>query len=66
MTGKKSIDPVTYEVIRNKIHAIGEDQRITLVQMSGSPIITDAFDFNNGLYLPETGDSLEIGLRFTG
>ncbi|EFK11757.1 hydantoinase B/oxoprolinase [delta proteobacterium NaphS2] len=65
MSKQQAIDPVTYEVVRNKIHAISEDQRLTLVRMSGSPIITDAFDFNNGLFLPETGDSLEIGLRFT-
>ena len=37
--------------IRNKLQAITEEQAITLKSVSGSPVVTDATDFNNGLYL---------------
>jgi N-methylhydantoinase B len=46
-----SIDPITFEVIRHKLQAITEEQAITLKSISGSPVVTDATDFNNGLYL---------------
>lgn len=46
-----ALDPITFEVIRNKLRAIAEEQAITLKQVSGSPVVTDATDFNNGLYL---------------
>jgi N-methylhydantoinase B len=45
------IDPITFEVIRNKLQAITEEQAITLKAVSGSPVVTEATDFNNGLYL---------------
>ena len=47
------IDPITFEVVRNKLAAITEEQAITLKSVSGSPVVTDATDFNNGLYLPD-------------
>jgi N-methylhydantoinase B len=46
-------DAVTFEVIRNKLGAIAEEQAITLKSVSGSPVVTDATDFNNGLYLTD-------------
>ena len=47
------IDPITFEVVRNKLRAITEEQAITLKSASGSPVVTDATDFNNGLYLAD-------------
>ncbi len=47
------IDPITFEVVRNKLQAITEEQAITLKSVSGSPVVTDATDFNNGLYLAD-------------
>jgi N-methylhydantoinase B len=47
------IDPVTFEVVRNKLRAITEEQAITLKSVSGSPVVTDATDFNNGIYLSD-------------
>ena len=47
------IDPITFEVIRNKLQAITEEQAITLKSVSGSPVVTEATDFNNGLYLTD-------------
>ncbi|NYT68419.1 hydantoinase B/oxoprolinase family protein [Pusillimonas noertemannii] len=48
-----TIDPITFEVIRNKLQAITEEQALTLKAVSGSPVVTEASDFNNGLYLPD-------------
>jgi N-methylhydantoinase B len=48
-----TIDPITFEVIRHKLQAITEEQAITLKQVSGSPVVTEATDFNNGLYLAD-------------
>lgn len=45
------VDPITFEVVRHKLQAITEEQGITLKRVSGSPVVTDATDFNNGLYL---------------
>lgn len=47
------IDPITFEVIRHKLAAITEEQAITLKSVSGSPVVTDATDFNNGIYLAD-------------
>ncbi len=49
----RSTDPVTFEVIRNKLQAIVDEQAIALKAVSGSPVVTDATDFNTGLYLPD-------------
>ncbi|MGE0007530.1 MAG: hydantoinase B/oxoprolinase family protein [Parvibaculaceae bacterium] len=49
----RSFDPITFEVIRHKLQAITEEQAITLKSISGSPVVTDATDFNNGLYLAD-------------
>ena len=48
---RTSMDPITFEVIRHKLQSITEEQAITLKSISGSPVVTDATDFNNGLYL---------------
>lgn len=50
---EKGIDPITFEVVRNKLQAITEEQAITLKSVSGSPVVTEATDFNNGLYLAD-------------
>jgi len=48
-----ALDPITFEVVRNKLAAIAAEQAITLRAASGSPVVTDATDFNNGIYLPD-------------
>lgn len=52
-TTDNAIDPITFEVVRNKLQAITEEQAITLKSVSGSPVVTEATDFNNGLYLAD-------------
>jgi N-methylhydantoinase B len=48
-----AVDPVTYEVIRHRLTAITAEQSVVLKTVSGSPVVTDANDFNTGLYLPD-------------
>ena len=48
-----AIDPITFEVIRHKLEAITEEQAITLKNVSGSPVVTEATDFNVGIYLAD-------------
>jgi N-methylhydantoinase B len=45
-----AVDPVLFEIVRHKLEAINEEQAIALKEVSVSPIVTDASDFNNALY----------------
>ena len=45
-----AIDPVTFEILRHKLESINEEQAIALKDVSVSPIVTAASDFNNALY----------------
>ena len=45
-----AVDPVTFEIIRHKLEVINQEQAIALKEVSVSPIVTDASDFNNALY----------------
>lgn len=45
-----SVDPVTFEIIRNKFAAINEEQALALKEVSVSPIVAGAGDFNNALF----------------
>jgi N-methylhydantoinase B len=45
-----AIDPVTCEVIRHKLMAITEEQRIAFQSISGSPVVTEASDYYTGLF----------------
>ncbi len=44
---------MTFEVIRHKLWSIGDEQSITLKSVSGSPVVTESSDFNNGIYLAD-------------
>ncbi|MBS1890604.1 MAG: hydantoinase B/oxoprolinase family protein [Actinobacteria bacterium] len=55
-----NLDPISFEVIRNKLSAIAEEQAITLKAVSGSPVVTEATDFNNGIYLAD-GSTVTMG-----
>lgn len=58
----EAVDPVTFEVIRNRLSAINHEQSLALQQVAGSPVVTDANDFNVGLYLPD-GQIVAMGLN---
>jgi N-methylhydantoinase B len=60
VTEDDRLDPISFEVIRHKLQAITEEQAITLKAVSGSPVVTEATDFNNGLYLAD-GSMVTMG-----
>ncbi|NKB37755.1 MAG: hypothetical protein GKR93_11375 [Gammaproteobacteria bacterium] len=45
-----SLDPIVFEIIRNKFQAINEEQALSLKEVSVSPIVAGAGDFNNALF----------------
>ncbi len=63
MTGP-DIDPITFEVLRHRLWAINDEAGSTIKRISGSPIATEAYDFNTGI-LNAQGDMLIIGVYIT-
>lgn len=57
-----SVDPVTFEVIRHKLMAITEEQRIAFQSISGSPVVTEASDYYTGLFLAD-GTIVTMGYK---
>jgi N-methylhydantoinase B len=55
-----AVDPVTFEIVRHKLEAINEEQGIALKAVSASPVVSEASDFGNGLYLPD-GQMVSMG-----
>lgn len=55
------LDPITYEVIRNRLWAINDEQAQTAARKSGSQVVYEAFDFNSGL-LDRDGNGLFAGV----
>ena len=51
-----ALDPLTYEVIRHRLWSVTEEMGEALKRMSGSPIVTDANDFDFAI-----GDELGPG-----
>ncbi|MFT5334172.1 MAG: N-methylhydantoinase B [Halioglobus sp.] len=45
-----AVDPIIFEIIRNKFQAINEEQALALKEVSVSPIVAGAGDFNNALF----------------
>ncbi|HVB50291.1 MAG TPA: hydantoinase B/oxoprolinase family protein [Acidimicrobiales bacterium] len=60
----EALNPITYEVIRNRLLNVTEEMRIALQSVSGSPTVTEASDFFTGLYLPD-GSFATMGLQVT-
>ena len=58
------IDLITFEIIRHKLEAINEEQGMALRAVAASPIVTEASDFNIGIYTPE-GDIVSMGAEVT-
>jgi N-methylhydantoinase B len=59
-TTTREVDPVTFEVIRHRLVAITDEQATTLAAISGSPLVTEANDFNVGLYRSD-GSAVAMG-----
>lgn len=59
-----SLDPLTYEVVRHRLWSITDEMGETLRRMSGSPIVTEANDFDFTIN-DELGQEVQIGLYNT-
>ncbi|MDB5572681.1 MAG: 5-oxoprolinase [Hyphomicrobiales bacterium] len=62
MTQDTALNPIQFEVIRNRLVAITEEMRIALQSVSGSPTVTEASDFFTGLFLPD-GSVASMGFQ---
>lgn len=58
------IDLITFEIIRHKMEAINEEQGMALRAVAASPIVTEASDFNIGIYTTN-GDIVSMGAEVT-
>ncbi len=58
------LDPLTYEVVRHRLWSVTDEMGETLKRMSGSPIVTDANDFDFTLN-DELGQAVQVGLYNT-
>lgn len=59
-----AIDPLTYEVVRHRLWSVTNEMGDALMRMSGSPIVTDANDFDFALS-DELGQEVQVGLYNT-
>lgn len=59
-----AVDPITFEVVRHRLTMIGEEQAAALRAVSGSPVVTEANDFNTGIFLAD-GSMVNMGLQVT-
>lgn len=64
MNSPTKLDPVTFEVLRHRLWMINDEQGRVAAQVSGSPAVYEAKDFNTSLLTPE-GDSLYVGVYTT-
>ena len=60
----KPLDPITLEVLRNRLAMINDEQGRVASQLSGSPVVYEAKDFNSALLTPE-GEGLFVGVYMT-
>ena len=58
------LDPLTYEVIRHRLWSVTDEMGEALKRMSGSPIVTDANDFDFAIG-DELGQEVQVGLYNT-
>ncbi|SUE29257.1 hydantoin utilization protein B [Nocardia farcinica] len=58
------VDPLTYEVIRHRLWSVTDEMGEALKRMSGSPIVTDANDFDFAIS-DELGQEVQVGLYNT-
>jgi N-methylhydantoinase B len=59
-----ALDPLTYEVVRHRLWSVTDEMGEALKRMSGSPIVTDANDFDFALS-DELGQEVQVGLYNT-
>ena len=59
-----TLDPIDFEVLRHRLWMINDEQGRVAAQVSGSPAVYEAKDFNTSLLTPD-GDSLYVGIYTT-
>src|SRR5262249_59490423 len=59
-----SVDPITLEVLRHRLWMINDEQGQVATQLSASPVVYEAKDFNT-VFQNASGDSLFIGIYTT-
>jgi N-methylhydantoinase B len=59
-----ALDPLTYEVVRHRLWSVTDEMGEALKRMSGSPIVTDANDFDFAIS-DEVGQEVQVGLYNT-
>jgi N-methylhydantoinase B len=57
---EERLDPVRFEVLRHRLWSISAEAASTIKNISGSPIATEAHDFNTCIMSP-TGESVVMG-----
>ena len=57
MTCHSTLDPVTVEVVRNKLDGIANEMELTLLKSSFSPIVKEGLDASASLFTPQ-GETL--------
>lgn len=60
----KRLDSITLEVLRQRLHAINDEQTLIAARMSGSPVAYEVRDLNATLMTPD-GDALFVGVYVT-
>jgi N-methylhydantoinase B len=58
--GEQRLDPIRFEVLRHRLWSISAEAASTIKNISGSPIATEAHDFNTCIMSPE-GESVVMG-----
>lgn len=59
-----NVDPITLEVLRHRLWMINDEQGRIAAQLSGSPVVYEAKDFNTSLLMPD-GAGLFVGIYTT-
>ena len=59
-----AVDPITLEVLRHRLWMINDEQGQVATQLSASPVVYEAKDFNT-VFQNAGGDSLFIGIYTT-
>jgi N-methylhydantoinase B len=60
-SGKRAVDAVTTEIVRNGVLAVTEEMKTNLMRTAYNMIVYEALDFTVGLYTAE-GETVSIGL----
>ena len=55
------MDPVTLAVVRGSFEQIGDEMDLHLIHAAISPIISETNDCANGIFHPETGETIAQG-----